>query len=163
MESRDAAIAQIRFHDRAGNRLRHGEQPSCGFGRSHGGRWLPPVAIRRRFRSWQAEEGSRLVEHVAQTLQPLVQGDEVEEIAMLAGGGVGPFAGGAFPSVRSCETNEQAAARCIDDVANHPVATPATAVGEVMAAYRLGITARQCAISAACESMSLTPPPCRRA
>jgi hypothetical protein len=59
---------------------------------------------------------------------------------MLAGGGVGPFAGGAFPSVRSCETNEQAAARCIDDVANHPVATPATAVGEVMAAYRLGIT-----------------------
>jgi hypothetical protein len=113
---------------------------SCGFGRSHGGRWLPPVAIRRRFRSWQAEEGSRLVEHVAQTLQPLVQGDEVEEIAMLAGGGVGPFAGGAFPAVRPREANEQATAGSVGHVADDPVATSASTVGEVAAAHRLGIT-----------------------
>jgi hypothetical protein len=54
------------------------------------------MAIRWRFRPWQAEEGSRLIEHVAQALQPPVQGDEVEEIAVLSRGGVGPFAGGAL-------------------------------------------------------------------
>jgi hypothetical protein len=140
VQSRDAAIAQIRLSDCARNRLRHCEQPSCGFGRSHRGQWLPPVAIRRRFQSWQVEEGSRLVEYVAQTLQPPVQGDEVEEIAMLARGGVGPFAGGALPAVRSCEANKQATARRIGDIANDPVATLATSVGEVAAAHRLGIT-----------------------
>jgi hypothetical protein len=37
----------------------------------------------------QAEEGSRLVEDVAQAIEATVERDEVEEIAMLAGGGVG--------------------------------------------------------------------------
>ena len=37
---------------------------------------------------WQAEEGTRLVEQVAEAVEAAVQGDEVEEIAMLAGGGV---------------------------------------------------------------------------
>jgi hypothetical protein len=73
-------------------------------------------------------------------LQPPVQGDEVEEIAMLAGGGVSPFAGGALSAVRSCEANEQAAAWRVGNVADDPVATPAAAVGEVAAAHRLGIT-----------------------
>jgi hypothetical protein len=47
---------------------------------------------------------------------------------MLAGGGVGPLAGGALPAVRSCEANEQAAARRVGDVTDDPVATPAAAV-----------------------------------
>ena len=59
---------------------------------------------------------------------------------MLAGGGISPFAGGAFPAVRSNEANEQAAAGRVPDVADDPVATPAVAVGEVMAAHDLGIT-----------------------
>src|SRR5262249_34431355 len=112
VQSRDAAIAQVRFRDRAGNRLCHREQPSRGFRRSHRSWWLSPMAIRWRFRPWQAEEGSRLIEYVAQALQPPVQGDEVEEIAVLSRGGVGPFAGGALSAGRSGESNEQAAARC---------------------------------------------------
>jgi hypothetical protein len=59
---------------------------------------------------------------------------------MLARGGVGPFAGGALPAVWPCEANEQAAARCVGDVADDPVATAAAAVGKVMAAHHLGIT-----------------------
>jgi hypothetical protein len=89
---------------------------------------------------WQTEERPGLVEHVAQTLQLAIQSDEIEQIAMLAGGGVSPFAGGAFPAVRSSEANEQAAAGRVPDVADDPVATPAAAIGEVMAAHGLGIT-----------------------
>jgi hypothetical protein len=37
----------------------------------------------------QAEKGSRLVESITQPVQATVHGDEVEEITMLAGGGVG--------------------------------------------------------------------------
>ena len=37
--------------------------------------------------------------------------DEVEEVAVLAGGGVGPFAGGALADCRSVQPDEQAAAR----------------------------------------------------
>ena len=59
---------------------------------------------------------------------------------MLAGGSVSPFAGGALSAVRACEANEQAAARRVGNVADDPLATPAAAVGEVMAAHRLGIT-----------------------
>ena len=46
--------------------------------------------------TWQAEEGARLVEGVAQAVEAAIERDEVEQIAMLAGGGVGPFAGGAL-------------------------------------------------------------------
>src|SRR5262249_62303394 len=97
------------------------------------------MAIRWRFPPWQAEEGSRLIEYVAQALQPPVQGDEVEEIAVLSRGGVGPFAGGALAAGRSGESNEQAAARCVRDIADDPVATAATAVGEAVAAQPLGL------------------------
>lgn len=30
VRSRNAAFAKIRFHESTGNRLRHGEEPSCG-------------------------------------------------------------------------------------------------------------------------------------
>jgi len=140
VQGTNAAIAQIRLCNRAGNPLRHREQPSCGFWRSDLGRWLPPAAIRPRFGSWQAEEGSRLVEYIVQTLQPAVQGDEVEEITVLAGSSVSPFAGSALPAVGPCEANEQAAARRVRNIADDLVATPAMALREVMAAHRLGIT-----------------------
>jgi hypothetical protein len=82
----------------------------------------------------------RLVKYIAQTLQPAVQGDEIEEITVLAGSSVSPFAGGALPAVGPREANEQAATRRVRDIADDPVATPAMALREVMAAHRLGIT-----------------------
>jgi hypothetical protein len=42
-----------------------------------------------RLGSWQAEEGSGLVKDVVQAVQPPIHGDQVEEIAMLVGSGVG--------------------------------------------------------------------------
>ena len=44
---------------------------------------------RYRVGPWQAEEHPRFIERVAQAIKPAVEGDEVEQIAMLAGGGVG--------------------------------------------------------------------------
>ena len=65
--------------------------------------------------------------------------DQVEQITMFAGGGVGPFAGGALAAVRPAQPDEQAAARRVGDVADQPVAAFAMAVGEIVAAHRLGI------------------------
>ena len=59
---------------------------------------------------------------------------------MFACSGVGPFAGGALAAVRSFQANEQAAAGCIRDVADKPVAARASTVREVVSAHRLGIT-----------------------
>src|SRR6266480_2062217 len=59
---------------------------------------------------------------------------------MLPRCGVRPFSGGTLAAVWPCETDEQAAAWRVGDVADDPVATPAAAVGEVMAAHRLGTT-----------------------
>ena len=42
----------------------------------------------------QAEEASRLVGDVVEVEKAAAFADDVEQIAMLAGGGVGPFAGG---------------------------------------------------------------------
>jgi hypothetical protein len=89
VQSRNAAFAQIRFGDRARNRLRHRKQTARRFRGPGRCRWLPRVAIRRRFGPWQAEEGARLVEDVTQTVEPPVHGDEIEEIAMFASSGVG--------------------------------------------------------------------------
>ena len=44
--------------------------------------------LARRLAS-EAEEESRLIEDVAKAIEPPVQGDKVEEIAMLGAGGVG--------------------------------------------------------------------------
>ena len=47
----------------------------------------------------QAEEGSGLVEGVAQAIEPAIERDQVEKITMFAGGGIGPFAGGTLAAV----------------------------------------------------------------
>ena len=86
-----------------------------------------------------SEEGARLVEYVTQTVEPPVAGDEVEEIAMFGRSRVGPFAGGALAAIRPFQANEQAAARCVRDVADQPIATLASTVREIMSAHRLGI------------------------
>ena len=93
MQSRDAAIAQIRFD----------ESPAIGCDMANSRRAASgdPVWRRQRdrFRRWlrlgarQAEEASRLVGDVVEVEKAAALADDVEQIAMLAGGGVGPFAG----------------------------------------------------------------------
>ena len=78
----------------------------------------------------QAEKAACLVECVAKAVEPTIegdQGDQVEQIAVLAGGGVGPFAGGAFAGAAPAQPDEEAAAGRVPDIADDPLAafTPA--------------------------------------
>src|SRR5206468_10383093 len=66
--------------------------------------------------------------------------DDIEEITMLARGGIGPMPDGAGTGFRSAEPNEHRPAGRIANVAHRPIAALAPPVGQVMAAYRLGIT-----------------------
>ena len=65
-------------------------------------------------------DGGRLMKcrgfgkHIAQCGKAAVERDEVEQIAMLAGGGIGPLAGGAGPTLRADQSHEQAAAGVLE-------------------------------------------------
>ena len=106
VQSRNAAIAQIRFYESARNRLRHGEQSSCRLRRSdRGSRRSRSMPIRFRLGMRQAEERTRLIGDVLEVDQAAAFADDVEQIAMLAGGGVGPFAGRPFAGDSLSRTN----------------------------------------------------------
>ena len=92
-----------------------------------------------RLRSGQAEKVPGLVGDVAEIGKAAALADDIEEVAVIAGRRVGPFAGRTPAGFRSFQPDEQGAPRCIPHVADHPVATLATAVGEIMAAHRFGI------------------------
>jgi len=76
---------------------------------------------------------------LAEVAEATIAGDEVEEIAMLARGGIGPMAGRAGSGLRPGEPNIEAAAGRVVDVADDPVAALAAAVGEIIAAHGLGM------------------------
>ena len=80
---------------------------------------------------------TRLVGDVLEVDQAAAFPDHVEQVAMLAGGGVGPFAGRPFR--RLLEPDEHGAARRVAHVAHQPVAAFAPSGGEVVAAHRLGV------------------------
>ena len=62
-------------------------------------------------RTRQGEKATRLVHGLAKAIQIAVARDQIEEIAMLAGGGIGPFAGGAGTVVGTLQPDIEAAAR----------------------------------------------------
>ena len=123
--------------------------------------WRPSRFPRRlRVRAGQAQEASRLVGDVAEVEKAAAFADDVEEIAMLAGRGVGPFAGGAAAGFRPLEPHEHRAARRVADVADQPVSALAPSVGEIVAAHRLGLareTARQFGSVAGHHAASRSP------
>jgi hypothetical protein len=92
-----------------------------------------------RFGASQAQKQARFIEHVAHAIEPAVHGDEIEQVAVFARGGVSPLPGGALAAVRPLEPDEQATSRRIRDIANEPVAALAAAIGEIVAAHCLGI------------------------
>ena len=101
---------------------------------------------KRPLKSRKREEASRLVGHVAKVGQAATQANDVEQVAMVAGSGVGPFAGGALPGFSALQPDEERAAGRVANVADHPIATLAATVREIAAAHRLGVareTARQ--------------------
>ena len=91
VQSRNAAIAQIRVHDSPCDRLRHGEQPPCRFARSRLHRYMCRFRRWLRVRPRQTQEAPRFVGNVAEVEEAAALADDVEQVAVLAGGGVGPF------------------------------------------------------------------------
>ena len=93
----------------------------------------------RRVRSWQAEKAPCFIDDVGEIGEAAAFADDVEQIAMLAGRRVRPFASGALAGLRPVQPYEKGAPWCVADIANQPVAAFPPAVGEVVTAHRLGI------------------------
>ncbi len=88
---------------------------------------------------WKAQESPSLVSNVVEICQVASFANDVEQITMIAIGGIRPFASSTFAQVRSFQPDEQRSARRVSDVADQPVAPFTAAVREIMAAHGLGI------------------------
>ncbi len=93
-----------------------------------------------RLGSWQAEKAPGFIGDVGEIGEAAAFADDIEQIAMLAGRRVGPFAGRTLARLRPAQPDEEGAPWCVADIADQPVAAFSPAVGEVVAAHRLGIT-----------------------
>src|SRR5260370_34087231 len=131
--SGDATRGQIGLGRRARNRAGGMKETTRGFG---GSRWRRRCAAAVRGRAGQGEKRMRLVHGLAKALQIAVEGDEIKEIAMLASGGIGPFAGGAGTVIRPLQTDIEAAAPRVHPVAGDPLTAPAAPLWEQMGAHR---------------------------
>ncbi len=84
--------------------------------------------------------------------------DDVEQVAVLAGGGIGPFAGWTLGQL--FQPDEHGTAWRIAGVADQPIAAFAPAIGEIVAAYRFGLareTVRQFGSVAGHHTASRSP------
>ena len=87
--------------------------------------------------------------------RPQALADDVEQVAVLAGRRVGPFAGTAFAGRVAGQPHEHRAALRIPGVADLPVVSDPAPVREIMSAHRLGFAREtRCASSATSRSMS---------
>ncbi len=120
--SGDATGAQIGFGRCAGKRAAGSEQAARRFGRA-ARCWWRMTEIRRRWDrgTWQGEKAARFVHGLAEIAQVAVEADQVKQIAMLAGRGVGPFAGRTRAGIGSGKPHIEAAARRVHDIADNPV------------------------------------------
>ena len=77
------------------HRLRHGNEPPCSVQR-RGARLPRSARIGLRREMPQAKEGTRHVDDVFEVDELAALSNHIEQVAMLAGGRVGPFAGGSL-------------------------------------------------------------------
>jgi hypothetical protein len=89
VQSRNAAIAQIGFHDSARNRPRHGEQAPRRFRRPSRRPRVLTEQFRFWFRSWQAEKAPSLIHHVVEVDEAAAPANDVEQIAMIGRRAIG--------------------------------------------------------------------------
>ena len=83
MQGHDATLAEIRFRQRARNRLRHGKQPPRGFRRSSRRRNSPGPWFGLRPRKRQKPPG--FIDDVVETDQTAGFADDVKQIAIFTG------------------------------------------------------------------------------
>ena len=86
------------------------------------------------------EEASRLIDHITKVREAATFADDVEKVAMVAGGRVGPFAGGALSRFRALQPYEKRTAGRVANVADEPVSAFSASIGEIAAAHRFGGT-----------------------
>ena len=129
---------QIGFDHGSFYRLRYCKQASCRLLRSSDWWQTSRFRNRLRFRTRQFQKSPRLLRDLAEVPEPKTLSDDVEQIAVLGGRGVCPFAGRSLRRV--VEPHEHRTARTIVDIAHQPVPPFALAVGEIVAAHRLGLT-----------------------
>jgi hypothetical protein len=139
VQSRNAAFAQIRFRECAQNRLRHREQAPCGLSRTGWSRRSFANGFLIGAWPWKAQEPTGFVSNVVEIGQVAAFANDVEQITMIAIGGIGPFASSTFAEIRSFQPDKQRSARRVSDIAHQPVAAFTPAIEEIMAAHRLGI------------------------
>ena len=96
--------------------------------------WSGSGSDRGRLRKRRASVGD-----VVEIDKAAALADDVEQIAMLAGRRVGPFARRTLAGFASFQPDEHGAARRVPHVADQPVTALAATVGEIMTAHRLGI------------------------
>src|SRR3546814_2148727 len=87
----------------------------------------------------QGEKAARFIHGVADGAEGAAQTDEVQEIAVLAGRGVGPLAHRARTGERAVKADIETAPLAILDVADEPVAPGTASVGEIVAADVFGV------------------------
>src|SRR3546814_1959220 len=87
----------------------------------------------------QGEKAARFIHGVADGAEGAAHTDEVQEIAVLAGRGVGPLAHRARTGERAVKADIETAPLAILDVADEPVAPGTASVGEIVAADVFGV------------------------
>src|SRR5271170_7035903 len=131
---------EIRFYERALDRLGHSEEAPCGLRRSRRRRCAGRPCCRRiEFGARQTQKASGLIGDIAKVDETTALADHVEEIAVFGRGGIGPMPGGARTGFWSAKPDEHRPARRVANVAHRPVAALPPPVAQVMAAYRLGL------------------------
>src|SRR3954454_17468359 len=101
------------------------------------------VAFSAAVRAGHPQKRAGLVQGLAQGLEPAVKTDEVEEIAVLARGGVAPLASRTFARTRAAQADVERASRRIPDIADGPIMAAAAASGEVMPTDPFGLFGQQ--------------------
>jgi hypothetical protein len=89
VQRRNVAIPKIRLYECPYHRLRHGEEPLCRLWRAALRGNSQTFRPRLRFDARQAQKSAGFVGDIVKLDESAALADDVQKIAMLAGGGVG--------------------------------------------------------------------------
>src|SRR3546814_11996982 len=121
------------------------------------------TAYEMRISDWSSDVcSSDLLSDVLEVEETAAFADDVEEVAVLAGRGVRPFAGRALAGCGAVYPDEHRPAGAVLDAADQPVATFALAAGQRFAAHGLG-GAAETVLQAGGRMHHITGHPPRRA
>ena len=133
----EAPVSEVGRGRRAGDRPPRPEQTARGL-RRIARRRNPEIPVCPRHRGRESQEGARLDDRLAHARQAARETDEIEQVAMLARGGVGPMARGARAGGWTVQAHVEAPPRAVGDVADAPVAAAAASVRQIRPAHGLG-------------------------